>query len=100
MDLKRVSRLVVLPDYQGIGIGRAFLDFMAAKYTSVGHMFEIKTSARNLIHSLKQNPQWALMAYQRVHKATKTSAINGKTSRTDCKAASFLYKGDVMRPFV
>ena len=63
LDLKRVSRLVVLPDYQGIGIGRAFLDTVAAKYVSEGHMFEIKTSAKNLIHSLRGNPEWRLSGY-------------------------------------
>lgn len=56
LDLKRVSRLVVLPDYQGIGIGRAFLDAVAEMYVSQGHMFEIKTSARNLIGSLRNHP--------------------------------------------
>jgi GNAT superfamily N-acetyltransferase len=30
----RVSRLVVLPDYQGIGIGKRLLDFIAELYTS------------------------------------------------------------------
>jgi GNAT superfamily N-acetyltransferase len=30
----RVSRLVVLPDYQGIGIGKRLLNFIAELYTS------------------------------------------------------------------
>jgi len=30
----RVSRLVVLPDYQGIGIGKRLLNFMARYYMS------------------------------------------------------------------
>ena len=30
----RVSRLVVLPDYQGIGVGKRFLNFIAELYTS------------------------------------------------------------------
>ena len=30
----RVSRLVVLPDYQGIGIGKQLLNFLAKLYTS------------------------------------------------------------------
>ena len=30
----RVSRLVVLPDYQGIGIGKRLLNFVAELYTS------------------------------------------------------------------
>jgi GNAT superfamily N-acetyltransferase len=30
----RVSRLVVLPDYQGLGIGKRLLNFIAELYTS------------------------------------------------------------------
>ncbi len=30
----RVSRLVVLPDYQGIGVGKRFLNFVAQLYSS------------------------------------------------------------------
>ena len=30
----RVSRLVVLPDYQGIGVGKRFLNFVAELYSS------------------------------------------------------------------
>jgi GNAT superfamily N-acetyltransferase len=30
----RVSRLVVLPDYQGIGVGKRLLNFIAELYTS------------------------------------------------------------------
>src|SRR5450759_363854 len=30
----RVSRLVVLPDYQGVGVGKKLLNFVAELYTS------------------------------------------------------------------
>lgn len=62
-DLKRVSRLVVLPDYQGIGIGRAFLDCIADYYIQEGHEFEIKTSAKNLVSSLRKSPEWRCASY-------------------------------------
>jgi GNAT superfamily N-acetyltransferase len=46
----RVSRLVVLPDYQGIGVGSRFLNFMAEYYTSrTGLSFKIITSNPQLI---------------------------------------------------
>jgi GNAT superfamily N-acetyltransferase len=46
----RVSRLVVLPDYQGIGVGSRFLNFMAEYYTSrTGLPFTIITSNPQLI---------------------------------------------------
>jgi GNAT superfamily N-acetyltransferase len=46
----RVSRLVVLPDYQGIGIGKKLLNFVAELYTSQTHLpFYLVTSNPQLI---------------------------------------------------
>jgi GNAT superfamily N-acetyltransferase len=46
----RVTRLVVLPDYQGIGIGKRLLNFIAELYTSQTHLpFYLVTSNPQLI---------------------------------------------------
>jgi GNAT superfamily N-acetyltransferase len=46
----RVSRLVVLPDYQGIGIGKRLLNFVAELYTSqINLPFYLVTSNPQLI---------------------------------------------------
>jgi len=48
----RVSRLVVLPDYQGIGIGKRLLNFIAELYTSqVNLPFYLVTSNPQLVRS-------------------------------------------------
>ncbi|MCW3998950.1 MAG: GNAT family N-acetyltransferase [Candidatus Bathyarchaeota archaeon] len=49
----RVSRLVVLPDYQGIGVGKRLLDFMADLYTrQTKRPFYIVTSNPQLARGL------------------------------------------------
>jgi GNAT superfamily N-acetyltransferase len=46
----RVSRLVVLPDYQGVGVGKRFLNFMAEYYMSRTKLpFTIITSNPQLV---------------------------------------------------
>jgi GNAT superfamily N-acetyltransferase len=46
----RVSRLVVLPDYQGIGVGKRLLNFIAELYTSqVNLPFYLVTSNPQLV---------------------------------------------------
>jgi GNAT superfamily N-acetyltransferase len=46
----RVSRLVVLPDYQGIGIGKRLLNFIAELYTSqISLPFYLVTSNPQLV---------------------------------------------------
>ena len=55
--IKRVSRLVILPDYQGIGLGTKFLNEIAKMYINDGYDFSIITSAKNLINALKKRKQ-------------------------------------------
>ena len=56
----RVSRLVVLPDYQGIGLGKKLLNFMAEYYTRhTGLPFEIITSNPQLLRSHLEN--WRIL---------------------------------------
>ena len=58
----RVTRLVVLPDYQGIGIGKRLLNFIAELYTSQTKIpFYILTSNPQIIRvnfELENKPLW------------------------------------------
>ena len=92
--IKRVSRLVVLPDYQGIGIGTKFLNVIAKRYTDLQYDFSIVTSAKNLIHALRKSDKWILQHYGRSACSSNKSAIDykRKTLRSDCKTASFFYR--------
>ena len=85
--IKKVTRLVVLPDYQGIGLGVAFLNIVAEMYKDCD--FRITTSAKNLIYALNKNKKWRLEDYGR-HKTPNTSFMR-KTFRGHVKTASFIY---------
>ena len=93
--LKRVSRLVVLPDYQGVGIGYRFLNVIANKYKSEGYDFSIVTSARNLIFKLNGSAEWELRRLSANKCMSPKSTIDyPRTSvRDKCKTASFMYVG-------
>lgn len=56
--IKKIHRLVVLPDYQGLGIGKVFLDFVAKIYTKKGADVAITTSHPALAKSLFKNNNW------------------------------------------
>ena len=83
-----------MPDYQGIGLGKKFLEIVAKYYTSLGFDFSIKTSAKNLIHSLQKSNDWCFASYGKSGCSSMASAIDykRKSLRTDCKTASFFYK--------
>lgn len=93
--IKRVSRLVILPDYQGIGIGTAFLRHVGAIYSDAGFDFRITSSAKNVLHSLNKSPNWKLERYSRYSEKTKTVSDKalGKSARLNVKTASFKYIG-------
>lgn len=92
--MKRVSRLVVLPDYQGIGIGYKFLNAIAEIYKAKGFDFTIVTSAKNLIYRLYRSDEWIMRALT-VSKCNPTSKIDyGRASmRRNNKTGRFVYKG-------
>lgn len=90
--IKRVHRLVVLPDYQGIGIGKKFLNIVAEKYRSDGWDFSITSSAKNLICALAKDKNWNCVRYSK-SKPTKSGAQSfKKTMRYTVKTATFFYQ--------
>ena len=62
----RVTRLVILPDFQGLGVGSRFLDTIADMYVKRGLKLYIRTAHIKLGHYLSKNPKW------------RTTARNGK----------------------
>lgn len=94
-NLKRVTRLVVLPDYQGIGIGKKFLECVAQEYKRQGYGFSITTSAKNLICALSKSDDWMMYRCGFTTPTGAGSSMNGKKSsdRSRAKTAGFEYVG-------
>jgi GNAT superfamily N-acetyltransferase len=71
----RVTRLVVLPDYQGIGVGKRFLNFVAKFYTTqTGLPFCILTSNPQIIRGNMAN--WKITRYGHASKGKSNTRIN------------------------
>jgi ABC-type lipoprotein export system ATPase subunit/GNAT superfamily N-acetyltransferase len=64
-NMKKVHRLVILPDYQGIGIGIKLLQLVGELYKKQKQRYTIVTSAPSLINALKLSNKWALTSYGR-----------------------------------
>jgi GNAT superfamily N-acetyltransferase len=77
----RVSRLVVLPDYQGIGIGKRLLNFIAKLYTSQTKMpFYILTSNPQIIRGNLRN--WKITRFGHASKGRGDTRINNEIGRS------------------
>lgn len=68
---KRVHRLVVLPDYQGVGIGTVFQDNIVQRYIDEGFNVNCTTTTPALVNSLKRNKRWSLIRFGRVKNTLK-----------------------------
>jgi ABC-type Mn2+/Zn2+ transport system ATPase subunit len=64
-NYKNIHRLVILPDYQGLGIGKILLNTVADIVKKEGKRVGITTSAPSLIFSLKKDPNWACKRFGR-----------------------------------
>jgi len=58
-NFKRIHRLVVRPDYQGIGVGGRLLDTVAGMYPN--SRVRIITSSPALLHGLQKNKKWVMV---------------------------------------
>ena len=73
----RVSRLVVLPDYQGIGLGKRLLNFVAELYTSQTKLpFYILTSNPQIIRGNMKN--WKLVRFGHASKGKENTRMNNE----------------------
>ena len=65
---KRGHRMVVLPDYQGIGIGTAFENYTSQYYADLGWNVNVTTTTPALVHSLCRSKKWTLIRAGRADK--------------------------------
>jgi GNAT superfamily N-acetyltransferase len=54
----RVSRIVTLPDFQGIGIGSRFMETLGSGYLRQGHRFSITASHPSVIEHCRRSAKW------------------------------------------
>ena len=73
-NFKQIHRVVVLPDYQGLNLGRRLTNFIASLWTSKGYRIIITTSHPAMIHTLRCSPEWIMTAQGRVDRKGRTSS--------------------------
>jgi len=63
---KRIHRLVVLPDYQGIGIGMRFINEVSEIVKKEGFNVNLTTTTPSLINAMCRDKKWLLKRANRV----------------------------------
>jgi hypothetical protein len=92
----REHRTVCLPDFQGVGIGNAFSEFVASMFKATGKPYRSVTGSPAMIHHRAKSPLWKMTRTpSRVSiSAMKGFAISSASSRI---TASFEYVGPARR---
>ena len=102
-DAFRVSRLVILPDYQGLSIGIKILNIFGAMYKSIEKHLYIKTSNPSLFNGMKNSENtWKLvMENNNISQIKKTNdrlleqgKDNGLKLRKESITKSYKYIGE------
>lgn len=78
---KREHRTVVLPDFQGVGIGNRLSEWCGAKLIAEGFRFISTTSAPSMIWHRKKSPLW------RVHRSGNSSSSSSSSMRATLSCA-------------
>lgn len=98
---KRVHRLVVLPDYQGVGIGTRFIKEVAKIISKRGYELNLTTTTPALVGALRKDSEWVLARYgrekngMRGYERYKGAELKHLTNAVSQKRItySFWYKG-------
>jgi hypothetical protein len=99
----REHRTVCLPDFQGVGIGNALSEFVAAVFASTGKPYRSTTSHPAMIRHRLRSPLWrctrkpALGTNGRVRAQHTLTAKFRKTAAIYRATASFLWRGPLRR---
>jgi len=80
-NIKKVHRLVMLPDYQGLSVGIMLLNEVGKFYQKEGFRFTITTSSPSLILGLKKGKEWRCSSLGR-NKAHNGLAIDSSSRFT------------------
>lgn len=80
-NMKRIHRIVVKPDYQGIGLGSIFMTEIAKKYKKQKMRVSLVTSSPAFIGGLQKNKNWIMTRKpSRLQNTAKTGMLAGTTS--------------------
>jgi len=90
----RISRIVTLPDYQGIGIGMTVLEAVAELHRAEGHRVNATASHPALIAHCRRSPRWRAVNLRKTGSRNTRRFINNYRGSCGRTVVSFEYVGE------
>lgn len=79
-DVMGLSRLVTLPDWQGLGLAMILSDKLGAAYSAIGKRMHTYPAHPSLVRSFDHSPNWSMRKRPGTYSAAqgKTTTLHGK----------------------
>jgi GNAT superfamily N-acetyltransferase len=90
-NFKKGHRLVVLPDYQGLGIGHKFSSEIAQMYLDKGFRFIITSSTKSLFTQRKNDKNWIITRKSRVGSGSGSGSLHNKANKDNFSVNKITY---------
>lgn len=90
---RRIHRLVVLPDFQGVGIGTKLLETVAHLYAQQGCRMSITSGNPALIHHCKASEKWRNVDFHGAGSKKRNTNVPSYKDSSQRAVASFEYRG-------
>jgi GNAT superfamily N-acetyltransferase len=93
---RRFTRIVTLPDYQGLGIGMRAVAAVAELHRAEGHRINVTSSHPSLVRHCRQSPLWKAVSVKKTGtKASATTKFPQYRSSAGRAVVSFEYVGQL-----
>jgi len=92
---RRFTRIVTLPDYQGIGIGMALTETVAELHRREGHRVNVTASHPALIAHCRRSPRWRAVKVRRMGADSARHLLRNYRGSTGRAVVSFEYVGQL-----
>lgn len=91
-----ISRMVILPDYQGLGLSKPILDFCGRIIKGLGEEYRlmIKTAHTKMGLMLEHNPKWTPTQFNGKTRKKQTWEAGKYNNRLTRRSFCYLYDGD------
>lgn len=78
-DIMTISRIVIVPEFQGHGLAIKFMNEVSCLYKEENRI-RITSSLKSFIEALNRNKNWKCVRFGRVGRTGESSAIHNKSS--------------------
>jgi GNAT superfamily N-acetyltransferase len=92
----RISRIVTLPDYQGVGIGMTVAEAVAELHVQEGNRVNVTASHPSLIAHCRRSPRWKAVGVKKTGSRGSQKFISSYRGSPGRAVVSFEYVGDTL----